>query len=62
EQRGIGVYVKDLTEVVVESPDRLAESIDRGFENRATAATKMNEASSRSHCVFTVKLHQKDAE
>merc|ERR1719199_105064 len=25
------------------------------------AATKMNEGSSRSHCIFLIKLHQKDA-
>merc|ERR1719201_330481 len=61
EQKGIGVYVKDLTEVVVESPDRLNQMIEQGFEHRSTAATKMNDASSRSHCIFVIKLHQKDA-
>merc|ERR1719182_1076489 len=33
-----------------------------GFESRVTAATKMNETSSRSHCIFIIKLHQKDAQ
>lgn len=61
EQKGIGVYVKDLTEVVVESPDKLNQMIEQGFEHRSTAATKMNDASSRSHCIFVIKLHQKDA-
>merc|ERR1719456_211388 len=61
EQKGIGVYVKDLTEVVVESPDVLNQKIEQGFEHRSTAATKMNETSSRSHCIFIIKLHQKDA-
>merc|ERR1719201_13230 len=61
EQKGIGVYVKDLTEVVVESPDKLNQMIEQGFEHRSTAATKMNDASSRSHCIFIIRLHQKDA-
>mmetsp|Transcript_101820 Transcript_101820/g.185862 ORF Transcript_101820/g.185862 Transcript_101820/m.185862 type:complete len:1271 (+) Transcript_101820:229-4041(+) len=61
EQKGIGLYVKDLTEVVVETPDKLNNLIEQGFENRKTAATKMNDASSRSHCIFVIKLHQKDA-
>jgi len=31
-----------------------------GFAKRATSATQMNATSSRSHCIFTIKLHQKD--
>eukprot|EP00930_Biecheleria_cincta_P014626 TRINITY_DN12509_c0_g1_i1.p1 TRINITY_DN12509_c0_g1~~TRINITY_DN12509_c0_g1_i1.p1 ORF type:complete len:1285 (-),score=299.51 TRINITY_DN12509_c0_g1_i1:152-4006(-) len=61
EQKGLGVYVKDLTEEVVEHPDRLDQMIHEGFTQRSTAATAMNSASSRSHCVFTIRLHQKDA-
>ena len=30
-----------------------------GFEHRATAATQMNATSSRSHCLFIIKMHQK---
>mmetsp|Transcript_6651 Transcript_6651/g.10707 ORF Transcript_6651/g.10707 Transcript_6651/m.10707 type:complete len:1252 (-) Transcript_6651:88-3843(-) len=62
EQKGIGVYVKDLTEVVVDGADKLNQMIEQGFENRMTAATKMNDTSSRSHCIFIIKLHQKDAQ
>jgi len=62
EQKGMGVYVKDLTEMVVETGDRLNTIIENGFEHRTTAATKMNEGSSRSHCIFVIKLHQKDAQ
>lgn len=61
EQKSIGVYVKDLMESVVEDPATLARLIEEGMANRATAATKMNDASSRSHCVFTIRLHQKDS-
>ena len=31
-----------------------------GFEHRATAATQMKATSSRSHCFFIIKMHQKD--
>mmetsp|Transcript_108104 Transcript_108104/g.230818 ORF Transcript_108104/g.230818 Transcript_108104/m.230818 type:complete len:608 (+) Transcript_108104:114-1937(+) len=60
EQKGIGVYVKDLQEIVVDSSEKLQKLIDQGFEGRATSATQMNAASSRSHCLFIIKMHQKD--
>ncbi|CAJ1426212.1 unnamed protein product [Effrenium voratum] len=60
EGKGLGVYVKDLQEIVVDSAGKLQRLIDQGFEHRATAATQMNATSSRSHCIFTIKLHQKD--
>mmetsp|Transcript_44520 Transcript_44520/g.123248 ORF Transcript_44520/g.123248 Transcript_44520/m.123248 type:complete len:1252 (-) Transcript_44520:30-3785(-) len=62
EHRGVGVFVKDLKEMVVQSADELNRVIETGFGHRATAATKMNETSSRSHCVCTIQLHQKDTE
>jgi len=61
EQKGVGVYVKDLTEMVVESADKLSQLVESGFSHRTTASTKMNEGSSRSHCIFIIKVHQKDA-
>eukprot|EP00441_Pelagodinium_beii_P039158 CAMPEP_0197626046 /NCGR_PEP_ID=MMETSP1338-20131121/5196_1 /TAXON_ID=43686 ORGANISM="Pelagodinium beii, Strain RCC1491" /NCGR_SAMPLE_ID=MMETSP1338 /ASSEMBLY_ACC=CAM_ASM_000754 /LENGTH=1304 /DNA_ID=CAMNT_0043196563 /DNA_START=42 /DNA_END=3956 /DNA_ORIENTATION=- len=60
EGKGIGVYVKDLQEIVVDSSEKLQKLIDQGFEHRATAATQMNASSSRSHCLFIIKMHQKD--
>jgi len=62
EGKGIGVYVKDLQEIVVDSSDKVLKLIDQGFEHRATAATQMNATSSRSHCLFIIKMHQKDDE
>jgi hypothetical protein len=32
--------------------------LDRGSMNRTTAATMMNDASSRSHAIFTVFIEQ----
>lgn len=60
EGKGVGVYVKDLQEIVVDSSEKLQKLIDQGFDCRATASTAMNQASSRSHCLFIIKMHQKD--
>jgi len=60
ESKGMGVYVKDLQEIVVEDSEKLQKLIDQGFDHRATAATQMNATSSRSHCLFIIKMHQKD--
>lgn len=63
EDPGKGVYVKGLSDVVVESPDDLVKMFDRGLTNRTTAATNMNAESSRSHSVFSVviEMSTKDA-
>ncbi|OQS05106.1 kinesin [Thraustotheca clavata] len=49
-----GVYVKDLTEVVVNDVASINRVMTRGFKNRTIAATLMNEGSSRSHSIFTI--------
>ena len=56
----LGVYVKGLQEIVVEGHQKMQQLITQGMGNRHVAATKMNEESSRSHSVFTIKIHQKD--
>lgn len=58
----LGVYVKGLQEIVVDNPSKLQEIIDQGMSNRTVASTQMNADSSRSHSVFQITLHQKDAE
>lgn len=60
EQKGLGVYVKDVTEEVVADAGQLNRLIHEGFAQRTTSATAMNDASSRSHCVFTICLHYQD--
>jgi len=57
----LGVYVKGLQEIVVEGAPKMNDLIMQGMGNRHVAATAMNEESSRSHSVFTIKIHQKDA-
>ena len=49
-----GVFVKGLTDVVVESEDQLMAMLDKGLSIRTTASTQMNAESSRSHSIFSV--------
>ena len=53
-----GVFVEGLTEVAVRSPQEMWALAARGQRARATAATRQNDASSRSHAVFTVVVEQ----
>jgi len=56
----LGVYVKGLQEIVTDNSVKMQKLIDQGMGNRHVAATQMNAESSRSHSVFTIKIHQKD--
>lgn len=51
-----GIYVEGLKKVAVRSYDEMREYINIANKNRATAATNMNERSSRSHAVMTLHL------
>ena len=52
------VYVKDLTTLPVNSPADMENLMKKGNLLRSVAATKMNDESSRSHCVFTILVEQ----
>jgi kinesin family protein 3/17 len=58
EDKKKGVYVEGLSEWVVRSPAEIYGLMERGGTTRATASTKMNEISSRSHAVFIVIVEQ----
>lgn len=62
ESKSLGVYVKGLHEVVVEDEGKIMELMQQGNSYRTSGETKMNAKSSRSHSIFTMKIHQKDAE
>ena len=49
-----GVYVKGLSEEVVENELDLQALLDKGQTNRTVAATAMNAESSRSHSIFSI--------
>lgn len=51
-----GPYVVDLSVQVVKSYKELRNWLMIGNKNRATAATSMNEKSSRSHSIFSIEL------
>lgn len=59
EHNVFGPYVEDLTKLVVTSYKEIKDLIDLGGKSRTTAATRMNETSSRSHAVFTIILTQR---
>lgn len=48
--------VVGLTTVPLDSPDCVSAVLKQASTNRSVAATKMNERSSRSHSVFTVRI------
>ena len=60
EDKMRGIYIVDVTELDVINNQEVLDLMARGAYNRATAATGMNEGSSRSHSVFTVTVQQKD--
>lgn len=54
------VYIAGATEAYVTSEAELLGLMLEGQKNRATAATGMNEGSSRSHSVFLLTVTQRD--
>ena len=47
--------VTDAKEIVLESPEHALNLIKEGNSNRNVASHKMNQESSRSHCIMTIK-------
>ncbi|XDV14395.1 hypothetical protein PO909_014659, partial [Leuciscus waleckii] len=54
------VYVADLTEELVTSPEQALSWITKGEKNRHYGKTKMNQRSSRSHTIFRMILESRD--
>ncbi|ODQ54324.1 kinesin-domain-containing protein [Saitoella complicata NRRL Y-17804] len=53
-----GPYVEDLTELTADTFDDVLRFMEMGSKTRTTAPTNMNDASSRSHAVFTLSIAQ----
>ncbi|XP_051796406.1 kinesin-like protein KIF20A [Acanthochromis polyacanthus] len=49
-------YVKDLRWINIQNLGEALKLLQFGNKNRSAAATKMNQSSSRSHSIFTMKL------
>jgi hypothetical protein len=58
EDKKKGVFVEGLSEWAVRSPSEIYSLISKGAQFRATASTKMNDVSSRSHAVFIIIVEQ----
>jgi len=56
EKPDVGVYVKDLISFPVQTVEEMHQKLQIGRKNRAVAATKMNQGSSRSHSLFTITV------
>lgn len=60
DPNGSGVIVQGLEEALINSAEDGMRAIQVASRNRRIAATKCNEKSSRSHCVYTLTVHIKE--
>jgi hypothetical protein len=51
-----GVFVENLSHLNVETLEEMLEYFAIGMSHRSTAETRLNERSSRSHGIFTIKV------
>jgi hypothetical protein len=59
EDKSKGIWIENVSEICVGSPQESMDLLRFGQSNRSTAATLMNAESSRSHSIFIVSLIQK---
>ena len=57
-----GIYVQNLSEFYVSDTQEIYSLLTVANRNRIVAATKMNEASSRSHLLFQLEVYQKNTD
>lgn len=57
-----GIYVKNLTSVIIKDAIEVEQAMIKGSKNWKTGETKMNKDSSRSHSIFTlfIEMSEKD--
>lgn len=55
-----GVVCQNLEEITVLGATDIFEILQKGIQNRQTAATLCNKNSSRSHSIFTLKIMIKE--
>uniref|UniRef100_A0A670ILB4 Kinesin-like protein n=1 Tax=Podarcis muralis TaxID=64176 RepID=A0A670ILB4_PODMU len=56
EDQGGNSYVKDLKWISIKSTDEACKILKVGNKNRSLACTRMNQQSSRSHSIFSIRL------
>ncbi|ETM47628.1 hypothetical protein L914_07699 [Phytophthora nicotianae] len=55
-----GIYCMNLLEITATTAKHVYELVNTGVKNRITSETLMNENSSRSHSIFTIRIHSKE--
>lgn len=55
------VVIQGLEEVIVKNHHEGFAALEKGSLKRSVAATKMNDLSSRSHAIFSITVHIKEA-
>ena len=56
EKPDSGVYVKDLSAFVIQSPDEMKQKLALVKSNIVTGETKINRDSSRSHSILMITI------
>ncbi|KAM6283135.1 kinesin-like protein KIF20A [Porphyrio hochstetteri] len=56
EDQGGNSYIKDLKWISIQSTEEACKILKIGNKNRSFACTRMNEQSSRSHSIFSIRL------
>eukprot|EP00948_MAST-09A_sp_MAST-9A-sp1_P001927 g1927.t1 len=60
EDKHHGVYMEGTTRRTVKSPEEFFHALLHGTQQRTVSSTLMNNASSRSHCICSLTVHQRD--
>lgn len=60
ENPKLGVFVKGLSKILVNSYKEIENVIETGNKNKTIGSTLMNATSSRSHTVIRIEVHQKE--
>jgi len=55
-----GVACHNLEEAMVKSPEEIIAIMKKAMAKRQVGETKLNKASSRSHCIFTMTVHMRE--
>ena len=58
EDKDKGIYVKDLSAEMVKTVEDMNKQLHVGSKNRHVGSTDMNKDSSRSHCIFMIRIEQ----
>lgn len=60
EREHCGVFVPNLHSVLCKNVNEMMDVMNQGNKNRTTGKTNMNEHSSRSHAIFSIKIEMCD--